>query len=183
MASVKDFIAESLEEYEINEMVSDSDLKSMADEASKLAKAIPTGESVVNRLSKANHPAASTVRAKIAQAQKMVEELKEAKPKIAPLKDEDKSGRKALKQTFQRIITGLRKFQGLEKEAERILAEIKSKGDVSAVKAKWDKKKKDFKEKVKENVKGKKQERVEKVKSMVGKAKAKAKHSIAKFSN
>lgn len=183
MASVKDFINESLEDYEINEMVSDSDLKGMAAEASKLAKGIPGGESLANRLSSAKDPAASTVRQKLAQAQKMVEELREAKPKIAPLKDGDTSGRKALKQTFQRIITGLRKMQGIEKEAEAVLARLKSKGDVAAVKQKWDKKKKDFKERVKENIKGKKQERVEKVKSMVGKAKAKARHSIAKFSN
>lgn len=176
MANVRDYINENLDEAVIGNV----DLNKLASRANELAQKVPTGAGLNNRLAKAGE---KELAAKLMQAQKLKEEMKGLKTRIAPLKDADASGRKAVKQGLERVIKGLEKLQGLEGQAEKALAAKASTGQAKASQERVAAKKKDFKDRVKANLDRKKAGRIEKVKSAVGKAKAKARHSLAAFKN
>jgi len=161
--------------------VGDVLLKQMAKRADQLAQDIPSGSTLMNRLAKEGNPKAKMVQQKIAQAQKLVDELKDTKKKIAPLKDSDMQGRKAVKNSLQRISAGLNKFQGLEREAERVMASIKGEREVNTTNKKWEDKKKEFKKRVKENLNTKRQAKMKKAKEAMSKMSGKAKGKLASF--
>jgi len=176
MASVRDYINDNLNEARIG----NAELNDMASKAMEMARKIPSGPGMHNRLAKAGE---SAMASKLMQAQKMKEELQALKKKIPTLKDMDDAGRKAAKASLKRLMTGLAKFEGFEGQAEKALAAKDSAGKVQASHDKAAAKKKDFKDRVRANLDRKKQERTDKVKSMVGKAKAKMRHSMASFKN
>jgi len=174
MANIRDYIEENLNES----FVGNVELNKIAGKAAEYATKVPSGSSLNNRLAKAGHKELAT---KLLQAQKMVEELRAAKKKISPLKDADTAGRRAVRSTLQRLATGLGKMVSLQAQAEKALAASKSKGEATGRVEAGKAKKKDFKEKVKENLKGKKDQRKQKVQKVVDKAKNKVKHGMAVF--
>lgn len=150
--------------------IGDKELKDLSKQVGQLAKQIPTGESVNNRLAKADSQQAKNLQQKLAKAQKLVDEFEDAKKKIDPLKDSDVQGRKTLKKKFQRLYKEMNKYQGLEREAERILADVKGKKEAEQSHTKQKEKKKEFKQKVKKNLEQKRGERKKEFKNKMKKA-------------
>lgn len=172
MANIRDYVNTNLNEGRIGDPV----LKTLADRAIEAGKSVPMGSSFNNRLGKSSDPKAKALAGKLAKAQKFVQECKEIKKGLGSLKDSDTAGRKRAKQNLQRVITGLKPMASLEGEIEKVLASAAKKSEVKDSTKKWELKKKDFKGRVKENLKRKRTERMTTVTK-------KAKDYVIKFTN